>query len=563
MISKFITQELDNLTVDMDTRSAIEHMVLQSLFKYPYFKDLPQLFLCQDINDNYSFINGQSSEKEDALIIGGYILTKEEQQIISKFKNDLVASSTITDLMDSIDEKTVHVLNRMFGNNSSSDSVASKIVSMVYLKNEVEKNKNYTFSYKTYFADFPINFGINKAIDVQKYPPIIIKHLFQSEQPLTQFDIDSTTLKQLAGKENTFLKNIIMKHHSGEGEGEIFTDLSHVFKTPQIRNNSTIGILFDPDLTGYEKTFKIYNNLYFKADKQSLLNALEYKLSYPSLEEVRKPYESIVEQLLNNIEKNYPIINTLRHDNSFTVKDMVSYDQSHAYSQIFKNHVNEYKIYEKNQDLLNGRMNGLFNKIFNTNSYSTLTSFNEDKINIPSKEMVQYHNGIEVKLLINQSKTEYKVDGTFKTNIPNIVVIDTIVQGTNDADINSNLFRQYLDSLGKDNKIAILNIDSNKVTWDITNMLNSLGEHPNLKTTGFNHFEKAVNVLSETLQKTDKIFNSKESTDIFLLSLEKFHEIKEKNIYYADDIAAFFQEKSFEIIDSYSPLIKQNQKNLI
>lgn len=518
--------------------SNIEHLIVNQLFDSNYFQDI-KLDLYMNDMENITFYNGSQNSvntipPEDFSNTGGYVITNEEVERLKEVQNVLNSAQSMNDLMFKINETDVTLIQK-FSVNSKKDDFYY-LLALVRFKEILAGDPDYKISNKDYYANnmllicvedtFHDNENLKYTIN---FDETLKKHFKNEIKKISQEEISHTSLKRIMACGNKTFFDICRKKLiknpdvNDDQHKEIYSDLSSIYNNPLIKENTILGIIFDDQLTGPEKIFKIYEKQNFAQVKERLISTINLQISKPTIESLYQKYANVIDLVVQEIRNLYPILNLPRTENVYFEKS--TYDFS-KYLNNFRNKENigskDLLIQERN--LLNSGLDGYFYRILEPNSIMFVGRSSTDPIKMHDVNVVNYHNDIESLILIRTlGFTEKDLPAVEK---PKIVILEQFTFPLELAKQSFDILNSYIDEQKKNNISVVINNNDFYRASKHKEDLDRLEDNSNVIVCNLQTFDLKMNHILKCLDMYDKehkVLKSDEKTHLISVLLDKLN----------------------------------------
>lgn len=518
--------------------SNVEHLIINKLFDSNYFKDI-KLDLYMNDMENITFYDGRQNSvntipPEDFSNTGGYVITNEEAERLKEVQNVLNSAQSMNDLMYKINETDVTLIQK-FSVNSKKDDFYY-LLALVRFKEILDNNPEYIISHNDFYANnmlliciedtFHENENLKYTINFNE---VIKKHFTNEIKKISQEQIAHTSLKKIIACGNKTLFDICSKKLiqnpdiSDDQHKEIHSDLSSIYNNPLIKEHTILGIVFDDQLTGPEKIFKIYEKQNFAQVKERLISTINLQISKPTIESLYQKYANVIDPIVQEIGNLYPILNLPRTESIYFEKS--TYDFS-KYLNNFRNKENigskDLLIQERN--LLNSGLDGYFYRTLDPNSIMFVGRSPAEAIRMNDVNVVNYHNDIESLILIRTlGFSEKDLPAVEK---PKIIILEQFTFPIELAKQSFDILNSYIDEQKKNNITVVINNNDFYKSSKHKENLDRLEDHSNVIVCNLQTFDLKMNHILKELDHYDKIhkvLKSDEKTHLISVLLDKFN----------------------------------------
>lgn len=570
LLSKYAEEHQTPILLQQDA----EHLILNEILQKPYFEKFPKLDLYMNEFEHLAFYNGACSSehvsKEDFSSTGGYAMTRDEYARLERIQENLAEASCLNDLVNKFDEDDA-ILVRKFSETLPKDEYYG-FMSMVKFRENINNDPNFEIDYDIYYGKTLLLIGVQHACSLDKemsfsntVDPVLRDHLLKNKGELTQDTIYIGTLKNIIKAENKTLMNAFNKklinnpvtdaNHSYD-QKTIYSDLSPILNNPLIKDNTVVGIIFDKDLIGPEKLMKLYEKKYFKSMKAQFINMIDLQLAKPTIEDLNQRYNDIIEPIIEQVERQFPILNTERSSNIYYTKS--DYDFNiYAGSIRNKQNILARDLFASERSLLNGAMEGYFSRVLGPVNIQLLERLSSESLAMRELNVMNYHNGVEsILLLRTRSFLESDVP---KVEKPNILVFEQMNFPEAFADNAFDILDNYIKEQHKLGNHIVINLkDFHSFNEKYKSKFTELEKHPNLMMCNVESFELKLSKVMEHLETHDvreRVLTSDEKTHLVLATLDKMNtELKSSIGYYSS-------EAYTKVRDFMNPIINEELNN--
>jgi hypothetical protein len=528
----------NNPDMSISDMSNVEHLVMRNLLERQYFEGMTVDMYINDL-ENVTFHNGISSvntmPKEDFGNTGGYVLTRSHVERLEEIQDIFTEAKSLNDLVGKFNEDDALLIHQ-FSVALPKDEFFS-LLCMVKFRENINKDANYQISYEDYYAktlllvaieqgcsldnDFKYSFGSNDVIK---------RHLTNNVNVITQDLLSTSVLKGMVRAENKTLAAICDKKLIANPDIEnsdhktIYGDLSAIYNNPLIKENTMMGIIFDDQLSGPEKLMKIYERKYFNVVKGKFINTIDFQLNKPTIEDLNERYANIVNPIIEKLDNDFPVLNTVRSDNVYYTKSEFDFNSFYESSKD-KNWVTSRDLLGADQSLINSTMDGYFSRTLEPVDIKLVDRQPSTSFRMTTTNIENYHNNIESLLLI-KTRTFSERDLPHLEK-PNFIVLDKISFPQELTHKSFEILRDYVQEKQKAGINIIINAqDFSHYNTKYKDELLKLAIYSNVIVSDMESFEVKMSRILESLDqydKTNRVLTSTEKDYLVVTALDKMN----------------------------------------
>lgn len=451
MINKYLQDSLSKNWVDVRHNNDAQHMFIDRLKNYPYFKDDAKFDMIMTaphglsyFKKNFGITNRQvTTDNLTSRVFANHLVLEESdipacESTLEKINN----ANSVKDLIAVFNASDFKLLNRLVLDNSnfyvsglkaigqivrnlekgipSTLEVISddpNVISSLYIDN--------TFTANKFISDHNLYSDFHNIIHKKSYTPI-----------------SSDTyklLKSLAEKYNATLHTLL---DQGSVSNPDIDKIYQILEHPS-QKNSVVSILFDKNTTTDEKILKLYDKVCFPKFKSTMIEHIELSMTMPTMDFYRNTHKAYLDALFEKIEHEFPEI---LMDKSHSIKTTYKETQDYVKKDHDAYKSNNY-LENKFKDYLDGAL--VYKGKFITTNRNNLHGVNRYVREPKEIDHIYVANGIE---LLDYVTSERIIAGDGNKFEPKISFVNTISLSSSNLEI----FDDYLDQQNKNGYLVVL-----------------------------------------------------------------------------------------------------------
>lgn len=532
IIQKTLEDARTNRSLSKSEMTDLENLLINKIFKFPYFKDVKLPFVFLDNNNHI-----QSSKPD---VSSWSLITDDEKSQLMLIFEKLNNAVSLDDKNCSFSEDDFMLVKNILGTGHQSDAVVNHM-SMFKLYEDYssyDNNNDYHITHRDLGSLYLLS-NVEKACRLttdfsfnSTSTDIIRKHFFSSDIKLNQDTVPFNTIKAIVSKENETLKKLFDKKVNivfsdprlppdDFSHTKTYDDLTPILTNPIIRNSTNIGILFDDSITNISKLFKLYMKNYFNGSKSEALYTLDYQIGLPSVEDLSVKYNHIINSTIENMSNELPILNTERSNNLYFKQNDVNFNDCATKDKFHKFNFLVDDLIKFQDGLINLSSIPAIRTTLNVVNINLMDKHADKQLALTGCEIVGYDNGIESLLtLTSRYIAEHDVPAK---NKPKICIVNQLIINNQPVDKTLEIFNHFVDEQTKKGITVILNTHNTHSSYiqQVDNFFSALKPRANLIIVDSPSFESKVNIILDCIDRAeDKIKNDSQSFYLFQKTFE-------------------------------------------
>jgi hypothetical protein len=451
MINKYLQDSLSKNWVDMKHNNDVQHMFVDRLKSYPYFKDDAKFDMIMTIPHGLSYFKRNFgvtnknlvTDNLSSRVFANHLVLEEVdipacESTLEKLNN----SNSVKELIAVFNDDDFKLLNRFVLDSSDFYVYGLKDISRI-IKN-IEKGIPSKLETLPGESDIIRSLYIDNSFTNNKF--ISDHNLYNDFQNI----IHNKDYTPVSAKTYKLLKAVAEKYnstlHSLLDQGSISNpDIDKIYQILEhpSQKDSIASILFDKNTTTDEKIISLYDKVCFSNFKSTMIEYIELSMSMPTMDFYRDTHKVFLDSLFEKIELEFPeILMDKAHSIRTTYKETQEYVNKD--NSPYKN--NNY-LENKFKDYLDGSL--VHKSKFITTNRNNLQGANRYVREPKETDHMYVSNGIE---LLDYVTSERIIAANGNKFEPKISFISTISLSSSNLDI----FEDYLEQQNKNGYLVVL-----------------------------------------------------------------------------------------------------------
>ena len=451
MINKYLQDSLSKNWVDVKHNNDVQHMFIDRLKSYPYFKDEAKFDMIMTAPHGLSYFkrnfgitnkNVTSDNLTSRVFANHLVLEENDIPACESTLEKLNSSNSVRELMAVFNDNDFKLLNRLVLDGSNFAVSGLRAIGQI-IKN-VEQGIPSTVELVSNDPDVVSSLYIDHSFTDNKF--IADHNLYTDFQNIIQkkeyTPISSKTYKLLKAVAEKYTPTLHALIDQGSISNPDTDKIYQILEHPS-QKNSVVAILFDKNTTTDEKILKLYDKVCFQKIKANMIEHIEFSMSMPTMDFYRKTHKEFLDSLFEKIEHDFPEIlmdkshsirTTYKETQESVNKDNSPYKTNNYLENKFKDYLDG-SLVNKNKFITTNR-----NDLYGVHRY----------VRQPKETDIMYvANGIELLDSITSERIIAAGDNKFE---PKISFINSISLSSSNLDI----FEDYLEEQNKNGYLVVL-----------------------------------------------------------------------------------------------------------
>lgn len=451
MINKYLQDSLSKNWVDVKHNNDVQHMFIDRLKSYPYFKDDAKFDMIMTAPHGLSYFkrnfgitnkNVTSDNLTSRVFANHLVLEENDIPACESTLEKLNSSNSVRELMAVFNDNDFKLLNRLVLDGSNFAVSGLRAIGQI-IKN-VEKGIPSTVELVSNDPDVVSSLYIDHSFTDNKF--IADHNLYTDFQNIIQkkeyTPISSKTYKLLKAVAEKYTPTLHALIDQGSISNPDTDKIYQILEHPS-QKNSVVAILFDKNTTTDEKILKLYDKVCFQKIKANMIEHIEFSMSMPTMDFYRNTHKEFLDSLFEKIEHDFPEIlmdkshsirTTYKETQESVNKDNSPYKTNNYLENKFKDYLDG-SLVNKNKFITTNR-----NDLYGVHRY----------VRQPKETDIMYvANGIELLDSITSERIIAAGDNKFE---PKISFINSISLSSSNLDI----FEDYLEQQNKNGYLVVL-----------------------------------------------------------------------------------------------------------